>query len=405
MDSFEHRKDAILRAAVEIISRKGLRRMTFTEVAARLGVVPSAVGYYYRRKDDLVAACFLESIAKFESLTAVAAAGKDPSERVRLYLTALLKFWGEVVRGKAAPVVLFNEVRTIKDPSVDEAYMSMYRGLRRQLDVAPPLDRLERNARAHQFLTQALWVTLWARRYDPRDFPRVADRISDLLIGGLAAPGRAWSSTTLSQPMEATDAVDTAAAFMRAATELINEQGYPGASVDKIAARLNLTKGAFYHRHEAKDDLVVAGFQQTLATIRDAQDRADQVGRDGLERLCLATAELFRGHLAGDAPLLRISALAAVSEEIGHDILEDFGRVSLHFAGIVADGIANGSIRPVDPNIAGFMVTAMISGSTELAYWAPGVTPDNAAAAFFRPVVEGLFCKPLAGLESRTTTG
>jgi AcrR family transcriptional regulator len=400
VNGFESRKDAIRRAAVEVMMRKGVRRMTFTEIAVGLDLVPSAIGYYYRRKDDLVAACFLQSVAKFESLTAAAAAGLTPAERVRIYLQALLKFWGEVLRGEAAPIVMFNEVRTIKDPAVDAAFMGMYRGLRRLLDTARPLGRLERNARAHQFLTQALWVTLWAQRYDPRDFPRVADRISDLMIGGLAGPGRSWSSKTLPGLRSTTSLGGDQDAFLKAATELINEDGYPGASVEKIAARLNLTKGAFYYRHNAKDDLVVAGFKQTLATIRNAQDQADHVGGDGLERLCLATAELFRGHLAGDAPLLRISALAAVSEEIGHDIFEDFSRVSLHFAGCVADGIADGSIRPVDPNIAGLMITAMISGSTELGYWAPGVTPANAAAAFFRPMVDGLFCAPLEGLDA-----
>ena len=35
----------------------------------------------------------------------------------------------------------------------------------------------------------------------------------------------------------------------------MNEHGYLGASVQKISERLNVTKGAFYHHIEAKDDL------------------------------------------------------------------------------------------------------------------------------------------------------
>jgi hypothetical protein len=38
------------------------------------------------------------------------------------------------------------------------------------------------------------------------------------------------------------------------------------------------------------------------------------------------------------------------------------------------------------------MITAMISGATELGEWAPGVTPETAAEAFARPLIEGLFC-------------
>ena len=47
-------------------------------------------------------------------------------------------------------------------------------------------------------------------------------------------------------------------AFLKAATRQINEHGYRGASVDRISASLNVTKGAFYHHNEAKDDLVAA---------------------------------------------------------------------------------------------------------------------------------------------------
>lgn len=387
MTKYEQRRKAIIRAAVGVINRKGVKGMTFSDVAARLDLVTSAISYYFRRKEDLAAACLLESIACFERFADAADAGETPTERVRLYLLSLMRFWSELATGQAEPVVLFNEVRTIGDPMVDAAYLQMYRRLRRQLDISPRLRPLERNARTHQFITQAIWMTLWADRYDPRDFERIAQRTADILICGLAAPDHHWSSDTLPADRSATPPD----AFLTAATELINEEGYRGASVDRIAARLNLTKGAFYHRHDAKDDLVVAGFHRTLALIRQAQDRAEAAGTSSLECLCLAVDDLFRGHLDRSAPLLRISALAAVPEDIGQDIFLQFSRVSLHFAGLVADGMRDGSIRAVDPNIAGFMITAMISGATELTNWVPGVTAPNAASAFFRPLVEGMF--------------
>jgi hypothetical protein len=43
------------------------------------------------------------------------------------------------------------------------------------------------------------------------------------------------------------DGTATRAAYLRAATRLVNEYGYRGASVDRIAAELRLTKGSFYH--------------------------------------------------------------------------------------------------------------------------------------------------------------
>jgi AcrR family transcriptional regulator len=57
-------------------------------------------------------------------------------------------------------------------------------------------------------------------------------------------------------------------------TELVNDQGYHGASVDKIAARLNVTKGSFYHHNDTKDDLVASCFERSFTIVRGAQKTA-----------------------------------------------------------------------------------------------------------------------------------
>ncbi|MDN8891457.1 helix-turn-helix domain-containing protein, partial [Staphylococcus aureus] len=68
--------------------------------------------------------------------------------------------------------------------------------------------------------------------------------------------------------LDVTAAADQAGAaqqrFLQAATRLINERGYRGASVERIASELNVTKGSFYHHLEAKDDLVLACFRRSF---------------------------------------------------------------------------------------------------------------------------------------------
>ena len=59
--------------------------------------------------------------------------------------------------------------------------------------------------------------------------------------------------------------------FLTAATRLINQRGYRGASVEKISAELNVTKGSFYHHNDAKDELVVACFERTFDVMRRVQ--------------------------------------------------------------------------------------------------------------------------------------
>ena len=67
-------------------------------------------------------------------------------------------------------------------------------------------------------------------------------------------------------------------AFLLAATRLINQLGYRGASVQRIASELNVTKGSFYHHLDAKDDLVAACYRRSFDTITAAQQLADAAG-------------------------------------------------------------------------------------------------------------------------------
>eukprot|EP01036_Dinobryon_divergens_P048208 gene48208-64682_t len=80
------------------------------------------------------------------------------------------------------------------------------------------------------------------------------------------------------------EASDTLEAFLRAATFLVNEQGYRGASVDKISARLKVTKGSFYHHHDTKQDLIAACFARSLAVQRQAFQLAVASAGSGWER-------------------------------------------------------------------------------------------------------------------------
>jgi hypothetical protein len=95
----------------------------------------------------------------------------------------------------------------------------------------------------------------------------------DILINGLAGGERAWAPSpieALTPPLA--DPHDAAREiFLVAATRLINQRGYRGASVEDISAQLNVTKGSFYHHTEGTDDLVVDCFNRSFDVMRRAQ--------------------------------------------------------------------------------------------------------------------------------------
>jgi len=220
--------------------------------------------------------------------------------------------------------------------------------------------------------------------------------VLDILERGVVGPGHTWAPRPLSVPAaEPSDEVSRET-FLRAATQLINEQGYLGASVEKISERLNVTKGSFYHHNEAKDDLVVACFERTVDIMRSAQRAADQLAVSGWDRLCSTSAALVEFQISGNAPLLRTSALTSVPEAIQAQLIQKFDRVSGYFAAMISDGIADGSIRPIDANICAQMITGMLNAAAELGFWARGLSPKQASAVFLQPLFEGMRSAPPA---------
>jgi AcrR family transcriptional regulator len=55
---FRAKRDAILAAAAEAINEQSAKGMTFADVARRVGLNTTSVTYYFKRKEDLAAACF-----------------------------------------------------------------------------------------------------------------------------------------------------------------------------------------------------------------------------------------------------------------------------------------------------------------------------------------------------------
>ena len=393
---YQARRSAIVRSAIEEMNRKGVRGMTLGDVAARLDLVPTGVIYYFRNKEELAAAAFLKGIETYEAMIAEAAREATPPARLSAFLRAWFDYVRRVDAGEADLLPVFNDVRALNAPPVSAAYVDMFRSFRGLLPDADSLPRQHRNARAHLLLSQVLWINAWRHQAEAADYPRTANRTAAILTHGLVARGVAWPQP---RPLDLTRepmAAPVAEPFLRAATQLINEEGYHGASVERISARLNVSKGAFYHHNETKDDLVVACFRRTFDMMWAAIHAAERAGGSGLEVLVTAVSALIEHQMSGEAPLLRTSALSAVPEALRLGLLQRFDRISYRFASILCDGLADGSIAPVDVNIASQIITSAINAAAELHYWTPGMAPQDVVAHYVRPVFEGL-CSPAAG--------
>ncbi len=398
---FGEKREAILAAATQLFNTHGVRGATLADVAARVGLVTNSVTYYYRRKDDLACACFLRSIDAFRAIAAEAATSQGMAARVQRFLQLHVALLADVDHGLRPPLMLFNDIRALPPPqsaAAFAAYTEMFRDVRALLEV-PGSGRGARdalNARAHLLLSVPNWMRAWLDRYEPDELPRVAARAADIVLHGIAAPRSASAAEPgVERGWRLSPDVEPAAdAFLRAATAQVNEQGYRGASVDRISARLNVTKGAFYHHNEHKDDLIAACFARSFAVIRQALVLAAAQPLPGWERCAAAGRALVSFQLSPEGPLLRTSATTALPDDQHRtEVRRTMRRLAGRLAAIIADGVADGSLRPVDPVIAAEIVTGSINAAAELQRWVPGARTDNASALFVRPMLEGLLAR------------
>lgn len=394
--------DGLVNAATEMLNRAGFSGVKVADVASQVGLTTTIVSYHFRRKEDLIAECLLRAIRRFELLVNEALSAPEPEDRISLFIRYYFELLRGIEQGDEPPLADFSAMRALQEPNasvVGEAFLGMFRQLRRMFS-SPGLDYLtkdDRNARAFLLLSLTTWVPAWIHQYDASDYPRLADRMVEILMKGLAASkNRTLRPKAIPQDRLAERIVRDQLSkdlFLVAATSLVNEQGYRGASVDKIATRLNVTKGAFYHHIDAKDNLILDCFDRTFRIIKRAQEAALELHSDNWTTLVSASHALLEFQLSDQGPLLRSTALNALPEDAKHGVFQKSQRVSLRFASILMDGFADGSIRPVDALVASQLVLATINSSVELPFWVGKIEPRRAIDSYLRPALLGILTR------------
>ncbi len=397
---FQAKREALLDAAARLFNEVGVKGATLADIANSVGLITTSVTYYYRRKEQLASACFLRAIEAFGTLAAQACQESTIAERVRVYFRLHAERLAGAERGELPNLVQFNDLRALPEPHFEEvslAYTEMFRQVRKVLTgpETSSLSRAELNARTHYLLSLSHWMRTWLYRYEPQDYWRLADQVSNIVVYGLASSTSQWRAHETGIPLAqiGDDPDSTADAFLRAASELVNEQGYRGASVDKISARLNVTKGAFYHHNANKEDLVLQCFERTFGLIRRALEQADSRGGSGWQRTVSAVQAMACFQLSEHGPMLRLGATSALSDLSRRaGVSATVRRLTQRVAHDIVDGMVDGSIRPLDPLVAAQIATGAINGVSELQEWVPNANSDNVAELYVKPLFLGVLC-------------
>ncbi|WP_188643860.1 TetR/AcrR family transcriptional regulator [Tsuneonella deserti] len=401
-ERFERRRQDVVHAASALINELGVKGTTFAELARAVGLNATSITYYFDRKDKLVVAVYEATLDWLERAAREAGDLPTPAERVRAFIAAHVALRRRIRGGERGLITALSEIRTLEEAAqaplltqyarvVDHVrgFFGEHReGLKRSLDTA----------RAHVLLEAMFWWPVWSLRYSTRDFDRLEARMFDIFARGLAGDGKGWQP----RPLESegwrspeVSSAETTNAFLRSATVMINQRGYRGASVNRIAAALNVTKGSFYHHHNAKDDLVFECFQRSYDRLSAVQLAAEDIEADGWTQIASALAELIDLQFRDPMPLLRTTALQALPLDERGSVVVRSNRLANRFAGMLADGIADGSVRPVDPLVASQLIMPALNAAYEARGWAARQPdPEIAVKLYAWTLCAGVFSDP-----------
>lgn len=392
---FRAKRDAILAAAADAINEQSAKGMTFADVARRVGLNTTSVTYYFRRKEDLATACFEHTLDQLQSRLDEAMKESTPEGRVGRYLAINFERLTRIARGQERPLALLSDLRAMDEPMRSRllvSWQTVFRNTR--LLWGEPASQAAKDlnsARAHVLLENSFWLPTWLARYDLDEYPRIEARLGAVFRKGLATGADRWAPRLLPLPLDRGEGEPGRAAFLTAATTLINELGYRGASVQRIASELNVTKGSFYHHLDAKDELVTECYRRSLDTIAGAQARAHDVGGSQWDMLSSVIATLLDAQFAAGGPLLRTTALSGLPLRDRQVMIDRSNRIARRFAGMISDGIAEGSIRPVDPLVASQALMSLQNAAFDMRKWASTMPRERAVAFYASTLMFGLF--------------
>lgn len=394
-DRYRAKREMIVAAASEVMNEQSAKGLTFADVARRVGLNTTSITYYFKRKDDLASACFDRTLDQFETMLDAAMGLPTAPERVDHFLGAHFDRFARQAQGLEGELAGLSDLRAMDEPTRSRLMTRWRQVFRKTRDLFGEsgnraLKDLQ-SARAHVLLENILWLNAWIRRYEVDQYPRVRERLMQVLRHGIAVPEAKWTPDIWQVGEPATTGEPSRTSFLLAATRLINELGYRGASVQRIASELNVTKGSFYHHLDAKDDLVIECFKRSFETISETQRHADASGGDEWHRISSTIATLLDFQFSERGPLLRTSALAALPPRVRAQMVERSNGIARRFAGMLSDGISEGSIRPLDPLIAAQAIMASQNAAFDLRKWAGSMTPETAIRLYASTICYGLF--------------
>ncbi len=182
--------------------------------------------------------------------------------------------------------------------------------------------------------------------------------------------------------------------ILQTAAKLFRLYGYHGTSMQDLAEALGLQRGSLYHYIETKEDLLHALMKEAIETFIARVEPIANAPEPAASKLRKAVAAHLRVLVTmPDAVAVFLHELKALSPENQRAIIALRDRYEGLFRHMVAQGAADGTLRPVDPKVATFAILGILNWPYHWFDPAGRLSVDELAEAFADLILHGL--KPL----------
>ena len=372
------RRDQIISEAIMLFNEHGFTDTRLEDIGERLGTAKTSISYHFNSKEGLLLEAYNRALDFSEAALTTAGDSATGRQAILDWLRSHARAHADAFRGLGRPLAIIEDLHAVAGEDMRqlaERYASLISESRRHLErgwADGSVGAVSADTALSYLLNLLHWLPRWLAEIRPADYDLAIDALTDLLAHGLAAD----RARDPAKPINRTENDSDGAifnrearnrmkrdAFLRTGTRALNARGYRSLSLNDIASELGVTRGAFYYHIADKDALLQGCFERSCTLVETAQSLACKPDFNGLDQLERCLRWMFDRQASNLDPLIRLNLLSALPQRARVMIAARLNRVKSEFANMIATGIVDGSIRPIELAAAEQLVMGILFSS------------------------------------------